>query len=84
MEYRISEYLGRFIIQAKEVKKETKGFLWWKKTEETIYWVRVDDLGMPLFNFRGIGRPPHKAFKTLEEAKVMVELFKKGPTYHNV
>lgn len=85
MEYRIKEYLGRYEIQAKVVTHKTTGLLWWKKTVEEFKWCAVTRKGVPLFSFSGrLCPPPLESFKTLEEAKAMVELFKKGPQYHTV
>jgi hypothetical protein len=74
MEYRIKEDLGVFIIQVNLY--ENKGMLWWKY--KSYKWYRASVVGGGI----SMSAPPCKSFKTLEEAKEQVKLFKKPAIYH--
>ncbi len=77
-EYRIAEYCGIFTIEVKVYK--TKGFLWWKK--RTSSWHYSNTRG-------GALRPKSKlypkcqVFRTLDEARGRIRMFKKSISYHS-
>lgn len=83
-EYRILELRGDFIIQGKFKKTHTTGMFWWKKSHEEEYWTAVNFNGRETycyFHLR-VYSWPMPPFKSLEEAKEQVRLFKKEPVYY--
>lgn len=75
--WRVLEYLGEFILQRKVT---INSFNWRKfKFDKKEIWSEVNQLGETFFigNFHRIGR-----FKTLEEAKIKCEQFKRGMVAH--
>lgn len=79
MEYRIKEYNGLFIIQVRGY--EEKGLLWWKKKKYN--WYRANIWG-GVTNFYPIADPVSDWFKTLDDARAQIKLWRKGVTYHDV
>lgn len=78
--YSIVEHLGVFTIMIWDY--DVKGFLWWRK--KVYDWHRTDIYGGRMIYGRFSFLPPCSRFKTLDSAKKMIELWKKGSIIHEV
>jgi len=77
-EYRISEYLGVFEIEVRGFK--TTGMWWWKK--KVYEWYRPNIWGGVIQNYPVV-QPHLESFKTIEDARNCIKVFKKGIIYHS-
>jgi len=90
-DFRIREYDGDFEIQRKKVTTETSGHLWWKKIKTNVEWRNVDNFGNFIYSYHGpygyikISNTENKidSFKNIKTAMDKIDLFVKGPTYHD-
>ena len=83
-DFKVTEFDGKYYIFRRKRITKVSGHLWWKVTNITWEWRRVDKKG-DIINLTRRGVPlcyPLKPRKTLWEAMNRIEVFVKGAKAH--